>query len=179
MFFRHKICSSTKKRTPTNPAFIGIPRLFPVLLGSGDNRTRTYAKNLITPVFFITLAIRVAFHVAWGFLISFVSALNGKTSGSIIPTDYIDTIQFRRCGNLVEMILGRITKDTGVTRTITIGTAPVGFRPNASETRIIPVTLSGYMIYIGVVSNGDIAIRFTENIPSGAALYNAITYIGA
>ena len=130
-------------------------------------------------MFFITLAIRVAFHVAWGFLISFVSALNGKTSGSIIPTDYIDTIQFRRCGNLVEMILGRITKDTGVTRTITIGTAPVGFRPNASETRIIPVTLSGYMIYIGVVSNGDIAIRFTENIPSGAALYNAITYIGA
>ena len=30
-------------------------------------------------MFFITLAIRVAFHVAWGFLISFVSALNGKT----------------------------------------------------------------------------------------------------
>lgn len=77
------------------------------------------------------------------------------------------------------MILGRITRDTGVTTTITIGTAPEGFRPKASETRITPVTLSGYMIYIGVVSNGDVGVRFTENIPSGSALYNAITYIGA
>lgn len=44
-------------------------------------------------MFFITLAIRVAFHVAWVFLISFVSALNGKMFfGTWLPYNGYDIL---------------------------------------------------------------------------------------
>ena len=48
-----------KRKMPTNPEFIGIPRLFLILSGSGDNRTRTcdplHVKQMLSQLSYVSL----------------------------------------------------------------------------------------------------------------------------
>lgn len=117
------------------------------------------------------------YNTGWNSLINETTGF-AYQSKSVIPNDYIDGISFRKSGNMVEMIFGRTTRDTGAPGTVSLTTKiPEGFRPKAGEIRIMSASLEGVPVYVAVNTSGDIGIRFTKNIVAGTALYSAVTYI--
>lgn len=111
-----------------------------------------------------------------------IATIDATSYASIVytPEKYIESITFRRKGQLVELSLGKTTENVGASLgTVSIGTAPDMYKPKSSENGVIIATLSGIPIYFGVNATGLISVRFCGDIAVGSSLHGRFSYIAA
>ena len=119
-------------------------------------------------MFFLTLAIRVAFHVAWGFLISFVSALNGKTETSfdLDPSSGLisrGTQTVRKTSHMLSVSMA-FSLPRSINVPVAVATLPAGFRPGRNIAKF--VSLGGVSAFLNIDTSGVIKLGYTSGDPS-------------
>lgn len=108
-----------------------------------------------------------------------VAALMVVSSIDVTPDSLIESITFRRRGNVGQIVFGKLISEVEIGATVNIGTIPEGYIPMASQMGVIPVTVgtSHCSMYVGVNSSGTLSVRFMQDIPVNTQLYGLFTYM--